>query len=217
MCPINVRSSRGICMPSHPLSFTIPFLYFPCSGAYLSLGLRLPEGSWPCYKSERTLGTCGLWGTTLGSPLELCTRAETWVFPHNPRPLVFFLLHNPHFSSLCSLSCLKPNIKGVTQGYTFLGLWLVEGSQLWYKQHRLLGSCGVCDTLGVTRLRLVTPWVYPIHHSFLGVYLSLIEQESSPCLIVWGPWLVEGRQLGYKSIKTRKTPKRMFSRLSQLY
>ena len=48
----------------------------------------------------------------------------------------------------------------------------MEGSQLWYKPHRLLGSCGVWDTLGVTRLRLVTPWVYPIHHSFLGVYLS---------------------------------------------
>ena len=102
-------------MPSHPLSFTIPFLYFLCSGAYLSLGLRFPEGIWPCYKSERTLGTCGLWGTTLGSPLVLRTRAETWVFPHNPRPLVFFLLHNPHFSSLCSLSCLKPKVlpKGI--------------------------------------------------------------------------------------------------------
>ena len=48
----------------------------------------------------------------------------------------------------------------------------MEGNQLWYKPHRLLGSCGVWDTLGVTRLRLVTPWVYPIHHSFLGVYLS---------------------------------------------
>ena len=30
-------------------------------------------------------------------------------------------------------------------------------------------------TLGVTRLRLVTPWVYPIHNSFLGVYLSRIQ------------------------------------------
>ena len=48
----------------------------------------------------------------------------------------------------------------------------MEGSQLWYKPHRLLRSGGVWDTLGVTRLRLVTPWVYPIHHSFLGVYLS---------------------------------------------
>ena len=27
---------------------------------------------------------------------------------------------NPHFSSLCSLSCLKT--KGVTQSYTFIGL-----------------------------------------------------------------------------------------------
>ena len=91
-------------MPSHPLSFTIPFLYFLCSGAYLSLGLRLPEGSWPCYKSERTTRGCGLWGTTLGSPLVLRTRAETWVFPHNPRPLVFFLLHNPQvLSSYLSL------------------------------------------------------------------------------------------------------------------
>ena len=93
-------------MPSHPLSFTIPFLYFLCSGAYLSLGLRLPEGSWPCYKSERT--TRYLW--FMGDHPRFPTRAETWVFPHNPRPLVFFLLHNPHFSSLCSLSCLKPKV-----------------------------------------------------------------------------------------------------------
>ena len=79
-------------MPSHP--FTIPFLYFLCSGAYLSLGLRLPEGSWPegswpCYKSERT--TRDLW--FMGDHPRFPTRAETWVFPHNPRPLVFFLLH----------------------------------------------------------------------------------------------------------------------------
>ena len=102
-------------MPSHPLSFTIPFLYFLCSGACPFLGLRLPEGSWPCYKSERTTRDLGFWGTTLGSPLVLRTRAETWVFPHNPRPLVFFLLHTPHFSSLCSLSCLKPKVlpKGI--------------------------------------------------------------------------------------------------------
>ena len=40
------------------------------------------------------------------------------------------------------------------------------------------GSCGVCDTLVVTRLRLVTPRVYPIHHSFLGVYLSHISMHK---------------------------------------
>ena len=59
----------------------------------------------------------------------------------------------------------------------------MEGSQRWYKPHRLLGSSGVCDTLGVTRLRLVTPWVYPIHHSFLGVYLSrgLLDQCCLLC------------------------------------
>ena len=56
-----------------------------------------------------------LCGTTRGSPLVLRTRAETWVFPHNPRPLVFFLSHNPHFSSLCSQSCLNPKVllKGI--------------------------------------------------------------------------------------------------------
>ena len=43
---------------------------------------------------------------------------------------------------------------------------------LWYKQHRPLGSCGVCDALGVTRLRLATPLIYHIRYSFLGVYLS---------------------------------------------
>ena len=74
-------------MPSHALSFTIRFLYFLCSGAYFSLGLRLPEGSWPCYKSERT--TRDLW--FMGDHPRFPTRAETWVFPHNPRPLVFFL------------------------------------------------------------------------------------------------------------------------------
>ena len=99
-----------------------------------------------------------LWGTTLGSPLVLRTRAETWVFPHNPWPLVFFLSHNPHFSSLCSLRCLKPKV--LPKGILFSACdWKAV-------------NC-VCDTLGVTRLRLVTPWVYPIHHSFLGVYLSL--------------------------------------------
>ena len=56
-----------------------------------------------------------LWGITLGSPLVLRTRAETWVFPHNPRPLVFYLSHNPHFSNLCSLSCLNQKVllKGI--------------------------------------------------------------------------------------------------------
>ena len=39
-----------------------------------------------------------LWGTTRGSPLVLRTRAETWVFPHNPRPLVFFLSQTIYFS-----------------------------------------------------------------------------------------------------------------------
>ena len=100
-------------MPSHPLSFTIRFLYFLCSGAYLSLGLRLPEGSWPCYKSERT--TRGLW--FMGDPPRFPTRAAHSCGNHNPRPLVFFLLHNPHFSSLCSLSCLKPKV--LTKGILF--------------------------------------------------------------------------------------------------
>ena len=40
----------------------------------------------------------------------------------------------------------------------------------WYKLHKPLRSFGVCDTLGVTRLCLITPRVYLIHHSFLGVY-----------------------------------------------
>ena len=33
----------------------------------------------------------------------------------------------------------------------------MEGSQLWYKLHIPHGSCTVCETLGVTRLRPVTP------------------------------------------------------------
>ena len=59
--PISLYDSyiKGFQNILRSLSFTIPFLYFMCSGAYLSLGLRLPEGSWPCYKSERT--TRDLW------------------------------------------------------------------------------------------------------------------------------------------------------------
>ena len=64
----------------------------------------------------------------------------------------------------------------------------MEGSQLWYKPHRLLGSCGVCDTLVVTRLRLVTPRVYVIHHSFLGVYLTRVVPHS---FMHHGVWLWE--------------------------
>ena len=88
-------------------------------------------------------------------------------------------LFKPLFSKL-------PKLKCDTQGHltrvlcqAFLGLWLVKGSQLWYKQHRPLGICGVCITIGVTRLRLVTPQVYHIHHSFLGIYLSHIPSQLS--------------------------------------
>ena len=42
------------------------------------------------------------------------------------------------------------------------------------KLHRPLGSCGICDTLGLTQFRLVTPRVYHIHHKFLGV-LSITQ------------------------------------------
>ena len=35
--------------------------------------------------------------------------------------------------------------------------------------NRPLSSCGVCDTVGVTRLRPVTPRVHNIQHSLLGV------------------------------------------------
>ena len=60
----------------------------------------------------------------------------------------------------------------------FLGLWLVEGIQLWNRLHRPLGSCGVSDTLGATQLCLITPRIYHIHHSFLGIYLSLIQHQA---------------------------------------
>ena len=36
-----------------------PSLFLSCFGVYLCLGLRLPEGSWPCYKWERP--TRDLW------------------------------------------------------------------------------------------------------------------------------------------------------------
>ena len=61
-----------------------------------------------------------------------------------------------------------------------LGLLLVFGCQLWYKLHRSLGSCVVCDTLGVTRLRIVAPQAYHIRQSFLGVYLSRIPRFGIP-------------------------------------
>ena len=67
----------------------------------------------------------------------------------------------------------------------FLGLWLVEGSQLWHTLHRPLWSCGVSATLGVSRLRLVTPRVYHIHHSFLGVYV--IDRPQGSCGVLSHP------------------------------
>ena len=75
---------------------------------------------------------------------------------------------------------MLPKPKDVTRGnvlralfQAFPSLRLDEGSQQWYKLHRPRGSCVIYDTLGTTRLRLVTPRVIYIHHSFLGVYLSL--------------------------------------------
>ena len=87
LCVLLTSDNReeSACLPII-LSFTIPFLYFLCSGAYLSLGLRLPEGSWPCYKSERT--TRDLW--FMGDHPRFPTRAV-----HSCGSLVFFLLHNP--------------------------------------------------------------------------------------------------------------------------
>ena len=101
---------------------------------------------------------------------------------------------NVHQSkTLCAtVACLSPitalaNHKGVIQGYlarelnqSFLGLLLVFGCQLWYKLHRSLGSCVVCNTLGVTRLRIVAPRAYHIRQSFLGVYLSRIPRFGIP-------------------------------------
>ena len=71
-------------MPSHPLSFTIPFLYFLCSGAYLSLGLRLPEGSWPCYKSERTTRDLWFMGDHSRFPTRAAHSCGSLGFPPKP-------------------------------------------------------------------------------------------------------------------------------------
>ena len=116
LCVLLTSDNReeSTCLP-------IPYrsLFLSCTSCvleptFLSAWDWLEEAGHATSQKEQ-LGTCGLWGTTLGSPLVLRTRAETWVFPHNPRPLVFFLLHTPHFSSLCSLSCLKPKVlpKGI--------------------------------------------------------------------------------------------------------
>ena len=66
--------------------------------------------------------------------------------------------HNPHFSSLCSLSCPNPKV-------------LLKG--IWQEC-----SARPRNTLRITRLRLVTRRVYPIHHCFLGVYLSQVDQTG---------------------------------------
>ena len=75
--------------------------------------------------------------------------------------------------------------KGTEQECTvklFFGLWLVEGNQHWYKLQRFHRSHGICNTLKVTRLRLVIPLVYHIHSSFHWVYRSLVN----PIMLLMG-------------------------------
>ena len=61
-----------------------------------------------------------LCGTTLGSPLVLRTRAETWVFPHNQRPLVFFLSLNGQGRLSRSLVVRMSMVNTVTYNVTTL-------------------------------------------------------------------------------------------------
>ena len=126
MCPIYVRLSRGISIARalnyvsylcqiiernlHAFPFLIHHYSFPVMESTFVSVRDCLNGAGHATSQKEQLGTCGLWWTTLGSALVLRTRAEPWVFPHNPRPLVFFLLHNPQISSLCSLSCLNPKV-----------------------------------------------------------------------------------------------------------
>ena len=96
----------------------------------------------------------------------VCTFSGSGLPSTNQSRKMWVIYHNPY-----SLSFVNHN--NVTQGcwiwvlsQAFLDLWLVEGSQLWYKLHRAHGSWGVCDTLEVTRRCLMTLWMYHIHHSF---------------------------------------------------
>ena len=75
-------------------------------------------------------------------------------------------------------------LKGILSKF-FLDYDWFEGSQLRYKPHRPLASCGVFDTLGVTRLRLVAPRVYHIHHSFLGVYHTHKYTHTYVCVYAY--------------------------------
>ena len=162
------------------LTIPYPSLFLSCTSCVLEPTFLSAwdwlKGAGHATSQKELLGSCGLWGTTLGSPLVLRTRAETWVFLHNPRPLVFFLLHNPHFSSLCSLSGLKPKVlpKGIL--FTACDWWKAVncGTSHIDSSEAVVYVISSGPGLGVTRLRLVTPWVYPIHNSFLGVYLSRI-------------------------------------------
>ena len=92
-----------------------------------------------------------LCGTTLGSPLVLRTRAETWVFPHNPRPLVFFLSQVPVLAKGNEKECFAYDscvrqYKLQTNSTDPLVLYVIS--------------------LGVTRLRLATAPLYHIHHRY---------------------------------------------------
>ena len=115
LCVLLTSDNReeSACLP-----IPYPSLFLSCTSCVLEPTFSRPEIGWrelAMLQDRKNFSGPRLWGTTLGSPLVLRTRAETWVFPHNPRPLVFFLSHNPHFSSFCSLSCLKPKVlpKGI--------------------------------------------------------------------------------------------------------
>ena len=105
-----------------------------------------------CYRfvsfSSRGFGEWG-WGDQVDRRLP-----STNDRPQNVKPI-------PHFSSFCSQSCLNPKVLP-----TYTGLWWRQGSLTHLtaegRRHKTVGCIrpflkSVYISLGVTRLRLVTP------------------------------------------------------------
>ena len=106
---------------------------------------------------------------------------KVWVIWHNPHTF------EPSFYQL--LETIKVSPQGIQQrslAKLFLACnwWKTVNIGTIYIEPSEAVVYGIL--LVVTRLRLVTPWVYPIHHSFLEVYLSLDPSEAVAYVIPLG-------------------------------
>ena len=90
--------------------------------------------------------------------------------------------HNPHFSNLCSLSCLNPKVlpKGIL--FSACDWWKAVNCGTSHIDSSEAVVYGI--PLGLLGC-LVTPWVYPIHHSFLGVYITIPCLRHQPTDLKW--------------------------------